>query len=441
MRYVLVTPARNEAALIELTLRSVVGQTIRPSKWVVVSDGSTDATDEIVGRWAAEHPWIELVRMPERAERHFAGKVEAFRAGYARAREAPHDAIGSLDADVSFDQTYFAFLLGRLAEDPELGVVGTSFTGRSAYDYRFVSLDHVSGPCQLFRRECYEEIGGYLPIRNGGVDLAAVVTARMKGWKTRTFSGKAYRHNRAFGAARSGALRTRFRDGVQDYALGSHPLWEIVRTAYQMTRRPVLGGGLMLLAGYLWALVRRAERPVSRDFVEFRRREQMRRLRSFALGEIAGEDPPSLPPVCELEAVKVVARPWRGPHQVYGDFLVPDRCRDPRYSATVRLRDSRGEVFRSVVRHDRPDDADAGPGRYARRVYVPTRVGLWLLVTGRFRDLAAPGGWLLSFAERGARQNGNELTDATGVATAAVYAHSASGARGGSRRPELPDQD
>lgn len=157
----------------------------------------------------------------------------------------------------------------------------------------------------------------------------------------------------------------------------------------------------MLLAGYLWSLARRAERPVSREFVEFRRREQMRRLRSFALGEITGEDAPSRPAVCELEAVKVVARPWRGAHQVYGVFLVPDRCHGPRYSATVRLRDSRGEVYRSAVRHDRLDDADAGPGHYARRVYLPTRAGLWLLLTGRFGDLTAPGRWRLSFAERG----------------------------------------
>jgi hypothetical protein len=154
---------------------------------------------------------------------------------------------------------------------------------------------------------------------------------------------------------------------------------------------------------------------VSREFVEFRRREQMRRLRSVALGEIAGEDAPSSAPVCELEAVKVVARPWRGPHRVYGVFLVPDRCRGAGYSATVRVRDSRGEVFRSTVRHDRPDDADAGPGRYARRVYVPTRVGLWFLVTGRFRDLATPGRWLLSFSEHGASRNANELPDAVGV--------------------------
>src|SRR5436305_894671 len=121
--YVLITPARNEAQFIERTMQSVVAQTVRPLKWVIVSDGSTDGTDEIVNRYVAQHPWIELVRMPERRERHFAGKVHAFNAGYARVRGLPYDTLASLDADISFDADYFAFLLEKLAQDASLGLV------------------------------------------------------------------------------------------------------------------------------------------------------------------------------------------------------------------------------------------------------------------------------------------------------------------------------
>src|SRR5216684_8428510 len=106
--YVLITPARNEAQFIELTIQSVVAQTIRPLKWVIVSDGSTDGTDEIVKKYASDHPWIELVRMPERRERDFAGKVHAFNAGYARVRDLDYEVIVSLDADISFDADYFS---------------------------------------------------------------------------------------------------------------------------------------------------------------------------------------------------------------------------------------------------------------------------------------------------------------------------------------------
>jgi poly-beta-1,6-N-acetyl-D-glucosamine synthase len=285
-KYVLITPARNEAQFIELTIKSVIAQTVRPAKWVIVSDGSTDGTDAIVSKYAAENPWIELIQMPERRERHFAGKVYAFNAGYARLKNVEYEVIGSLDADISFDEDYFSFLLQKLAEDSALGLVGTPFKDdlNEVYDYRFVSIEHVSGACQLFRRECFEEIGGYVPVKGGGIDHIAVITSRMKGWKTRTFTERVCLHHRAIGTAQRGALSARFKFGAQDYALGGAPIWEAFRTVYQMTKRPFIVGGLMLGAGYLWAMVRRAKRPVSDELVAFRRREQMARLSKFLSG-------------------------------------------------------------------------------------------------------------------------------------------------------------
>jgi hypothetical protein len=189
-----------------------------------------------------------------------------------------------MDADISFDENYFSFLLGKIAEDPALGLVGTPFKDSSMYDYRFVSIEHVSGACQLFRRECFESIGGYVPVKSGGIDHIAVITARMKGWKTRTFTEKICLHHRKMGSAERGALAAKFKVGALDYALGGHPVWELFRTAYQMTRKPYVIGGLTLFAGYVFALVRREERPVSPELVTFRRREQMQRLRKFLAG-------------------------------------------------------------------------------------------------------------------------------------------------------------
>ena len=281
MTYVLITPARNEARFIALTIESIVAQTIRPARWVIVSDGSTDGTDDIVRRHAEEHAWIRLVRMPERAERNFAGKVHAFNAGLEAVKDVPYDVIASLDADISVAPDHFAFLLGKLAADARLGLVGAPFKDRFAYDYRFVSIEHVSGACQVFRRACFEDIGGYVPVRWGGIDHIAVMTARMKGWKTRPFTEKTCAHHRAIGTAEHGVLAAKFRVGAQDYRLGGHPAWEIFRTAYQLTRRPFVVGGLALLAGYLWAAARRVERSISVELLEFRRREQMCRLRTF----------------------------------------------------------------------------------------------------------------------------------------------------------------
>jgi poly-beta-1,6-N-acetyl-D-glucosamine synthase len=282
-RYVIITPTRNEARFIELPLKSVLAQTILPLKWVIVSDGSTDGTDEIVKKYASDHPWIELVRMPERRERDFAGKVHAFNAGYARVRDLDYEVTVSLDADISFDADYFSLLLGKLSADPTLGLVGTPFQEVSGqtYDYRFVSIEHVSGACQVFRRECFEAIGGYLPVKSGPIDQIAVISARMKGWKTRTFTEKVCLHHRKMGTAQRSVSTSRFQLGIKDYVVGNHPLWELFRAAYQMTKPPLAFGGLTLGAGYLWALLRCVERPVSRDLIDFHRREQMRRLKKF----------------------------------------------------------------------------------------------------------------------------------------------------------------
>jgi poly-beta-1,6-N-acetyl-D-glucosamine synthase len=279
--YVLITPARNESAFIEQTIQSVVGQTVRPLKWVIVSDGSTDSTAEIADRYAAAHNWIEVVRMPERRERHFAGKVVAFNAGYDRVKHLEYDVVGCMDADITFDSDYFAFLLDKLRENPALGLVGTPFKDSSMYDYRFVSIDHVSGACQVFRRQCFEDIGGYVAVKSGGIDHIAVITARMTGWKTRTFTDKVCLHHRKIGSASRGVLAARFHTGALDYALGGHPVWEVFRTLYQMTRTPFIVGGLALSLGYVSAAIRREERPVSPELVAFRRREQMVRLRQF----------------------------------------------------------------------------------------------------------------------------------------------------------------
>jgi poly-beta-1,6-N-acetyl-D-glucosamine synthase len=284
-RYVLVTPARNEAAFIEMTIKSVVAQTLKPVKWVIVSDGSNDGTDDIVKEYAAENTWIDLVRMPERQERHFAGKVHAFNAGYRTATNLAYGFIGSLDADITFGEDYFEFLLGKFAENPRLGLVGTAFSeGGNSYDYRFVSVEHVSGACQLFRRECFEEIGGYVPVKGGGIDHIAVLGARMKGWQTRTFTEKICEHHRKMGTAKRRLALARFEDGKLDYALGGHPLWELFRSVYQISKRPFFIGGAMILAGYLCSMIRSKPRPISPEMVRFRRREQMQRLRRFLTG-------------------------------------------------------------------------------------------------------------------------------------------------------------
>jgi len=281
--YVLVTPARNEEDFIDLTLQSVTAQTLLPARWIIVSDGSTDRTEEIVQRYADEFPWIELVKRPVRKERHFAGKVDCFNTGYARLAGLDYDIVGSLDGDLSFEPGYFEFLMQRFAENPKLGLAGTPFAenGRT-YDYRYTSKDHVSGACQLFRRECFESIGGYVPLKGGGIDSVAVMTARMKGWHTETFTEFVTHHHRPMGTGSGGSkISASFRLGQRAYRLGWHPAWQAFRSVYQMTKSPYVMGGAALLAGYTYSMLRREEHPVSQELIDFQRRDQIARLRRF----------------------------------------------------------------------------------------------------------------------------------------------------------------
>lgn len=279
--YVLITPARNEEAYIEKTIQSVISQTILPKKWVIVSDGCIDGTDEIVQQYTLKYSWIEFIRMPYHSDRQFAAKVYAFNAGYKKIKDTSYNIIGNLDADISFEKDYFEFLLSKFNENPKLGVAGTPFVEDSsvAYNYNYTNIEHVSGQCQLFRRECFEAIGGYVPIKGGGIDWTAVTTARMKGWQTRTFTEKTFIHHRKMGTGNTSALMSWFRHGQKDYFLGGHPLWQIFRTLYQMTKKPYIIGGLLLFLGYNWGFLNRVDRPVSRELIMFHRGEQLQRLK------------------------------------------------------------------------------------------------------------------------------------------------------------------
>jgi glycosyltransferase involved in cell wall biosynthesis len=279
--YVIVTPAHNEAAFIESTIRSVIAQTVLPRRWVIVSDGSTDGTDCIVERYRAGREWLELLRLPERRERHFAAKVAAFMAGYERVKHLSFYVIGNVDADVSFGQDYFEYLLGKFEEMPRLGVAGTHYIEGDFHSYRdsYINVHHVNGQCQLFRRSCFEEIGGYVPIKGGGIDWVAVTTARMKGWTTYSFSERTFQHHRKMGTAGSSEIKARFQYGRKDYFLGGHPLWQVLRSTFQMTKKPYIVGGVCLMLGYLWGAVVQRQRSVSPQLMRFHREEQLERLK------------------------------------------------------------------------------------------------------------------------------------------------------------------
>jgi len=282
--YVLVTPARNEEKHMSRLINAVISQRHLPMKWIIVNDASTDSTEVIIKNYLESYPWIELVNMPKKRDRSFAAKVDCFNAGYEKVKDVDYEVIGNLDADISFENDYLEFLMRKFSEMPDLGVAGTPFIedgGYSSISDSFEGAKHVAGGCQLFRKKCFEEIDGYIPNKAGGIDWIAVTTARMKGWHTQSFPEKVFYHHRSLGTGESNKIKSNFNYGRKDYYLGNHPLWEAIRLVYRFTKRPFLIGGLIIMSGYLWALVTRMERPISKELTKFHQEEEMQKLKAI----------------------------------------------------------------------------------------------------------------------------------------------------------------
>ena len=130
----------------------------------------------------------------------------------------------------------------------------------------------------MFRAKCFAEVGGYVPLRGGGIDWIAVTTARMKGWKVQSFREKRFHHYRTLGTAERSAVGAAYEYGRRAYTLGSSPIWQSIRCLYRMKQKPYIVGGVALFVGYFWASLRRLKRPVNREMIRFYRREQMHRL-------------------------------------------------------------------------------------------------------------------------------------------------------------------
>lgn len=282
--YVLLTAARNEADYIEGTIQAVLTQTLRPRRWVIVSDGSRDKTDRIVQAYAGRSDFIVFARRDGGGEKvDFASKVLALRRGLAMLEDVPYDFIGNLDADITFDAAYYETLLGEFHKSPLLGIAGgilyEPHNGR--FIPRYLSeAQYVPGAVQLFRRDCFNQVGGYPLSRWGGEDTVAVVTARMKGWQTRSVAGlQAFHHKVA--AVTRGKWREHFREGVMFHSLGSHPLVELLKSIRRMGKWPYVFLGAVRMYGYVWAAFSRQERAVSEEFVRYFRSEQWRRLRTI----------------------------------------------------------------------------------------------------------------------------------------------------------------
>ncbi len=282
------TAAYNEQEHIGETIESMLSQTLLPRRWVIASDGSTDGTDAIIERYAAQHDFIRFLRISRAPGRSFGSKVAALHKAYQLFEGLSYDFIGNLDADVTIDPNYYADLIAHFERTPQLGIAGGLvfeesngvFQGRRAN--RIYSVAHAG---QLVRRSCFEAINGYAILEYGGEDWHAQINARMKGWTAESVPELKIYHHRHTGKAGS-ILRHKFRQGRMDYGFGSDPVFEILKCVERFAEPPWIAGGLSRLCGFIWSTIRRDKRPVSNEFVAFLRSEQRQKISAlFARSE------------------------------------------------------------------------------------------------------------------------------------------------------------
>ena len=284
--YVLMTAAYNEEAYIEKTLQSVISQTVRPERWVVVSDNSADRTDEIVQSYAAKYDFIRFLRVTKNAGHSFQSKVTALHKGVHLLEGATYDFIGNIDADLSLEPFYFERLLDRFRQHSDLGVAGGFVYEDDGNGFRsrwFNSVNDVGHAAQLVRRQCYEAIGGYAVLKYGGEDWYAQTCAKMKGWRVEGIPELKILHYRHTGGG-SHPLRNAFRQGRMDYSLGSDPIFEVIKCLRRFREKPLLMGSLTRIAGFSWSHICRESRAVPNDVAAFLQREQRNRLLSLLYG-------------------------------------------------------------------------------------------------------------------------------------------------------------
>ena len=255
-RLLIITPAKDEAQFIERTIESITAQTILPALWIIVNDGSTDRTGEIAETAAARYPWIKVLhRTKGTARRVGPGVIEAFYAGVAETKLSDFDYVCKLDGDLELPHDYFEKLYQRFDEDSDLGTAsGKAYipvAGEFVLERTGDQFSH--GVAKLFRRECFEQIGGFVhEVMWDGIDCHR---CRMLGWNAVSYDepGFAIKHLRQMGSSHKSVYHGRVRWGRGQYFMGTHPLYLLAITAYRMFERPWLIGGLLILGGYFQA--------------------------------------------------------------------------------------------------------------------------------------------------------------------------------------------
>ena len=277
--YIIISPVRNEEKFVEATIKSVVNQTIKPVEWIIVNDGSSDSTADIVKQYTSEYPWIKLVNLEDRGYYYpGTGVVGVVRSGFDKISFKDWEFIVKLDCDIFVDNQYFENLLREFNKNPKLGIAsGAIYLVDGNKEIKEKSQhDHPWGASKVYRKKCFHDINGWKAIP--GWDLADLLGAQMKGWETRCFDEYKILHYRGTGTRRNGITNGKFLWGRFQFRYGYSLMYIFLKSIYWLSEKPYIIGGLGIFAGYLYAAIRGEKRLFDKEMRKFLRKKHRKYL-------------------------------------------------------------------------------------------------------------------------------------------------------------------
>lgn len=277
-KYIVITPVRDEEEYIKQTIRSMLAQTIRPIRWVIVNDGSSDSTGRIIKEYANEFSWIEAVERKDRGFRKSGGGVvEAFYEGYRAIQTEDWDFLVKLDGDLTFESDYFEKCFEYFRKNSKLGLGGGTVyhTIKGIPKTEEAPRFHVRGATKIYRKDCWDAIEGL--VQTVGWDTIDEVKANMMGWETQSFPDIRISHHRFTGAA-DGTWASHIKYGKANYISGYHPLFMFVKCIKRIFQKPYLIGSLGLICGFIGCYLTKLPQVSDKAMIRYIRRQQLNRL-------------------------------------------------------------------------------------------------------------------------------------------------------------------
>lgn len=281
-RYLIVTPCRDEAEFLQVTIDTVAAQSVRPSCWVIVDDGSKDATPDILRAACEKHDFIRVVGRQDRGDRAVGpGVIQAFNSGLESVNLDDFDYVCKMDADLELPPRYFERLMEEMEKDPALGAVSGKMFLRhddGTLEHERRGDDHAAGPTKFYRRTCFQHIGGFVPMV--GWDGIDGHMCRLNGWVARSIMDDELQvvHLRQMGSSHKGIMHGRMRGGEGKWRLGSSPWYLLATGVYRAFDPPYVIGACGMIYGYFRAMIRGIERYDEPSYLRHLRRYEWRAL-------------------------------------------------------------------------------------------------------------------------------------------------------------------